>query len=324
MKGCPCHLAETSECILCNNLNKRCNECHCPNWCGVCISQEFEWNGFKAKEGRKYFKCTISKKEIPNEDLFIFHIKINDYLLRSLTEIGSFVFLRREDDQPFFDTPISIMDVNKDSNEIIVAIEKKGVKTDNLNKLNENDSILVKGPFWNGVLGRRHVKNLKDKKAILICRGVGEAPLIPVLKNLKLQGNSVTVIVDNGNYPSCFIKEYLNEFANSVHFMNTFEKGNLTTEFKEYFENLLLEEKPSLVHCSGADILNYEIMKVVENANTKKLFDEINYTCCNNAKMCCGEGICGGCTRKNNDHKLRRLCKMQTDPKYILEGRRLF
>ena len=84
-------------------------------------------------------------------------------------------------------------------------------------------------------------------------------------------------------------------------------------------KDLISNNDIKLVHCDAADVLNYELMKAVEDMDKN-----IKYSCCNNAKMCCGEGICGCCTRKNNDRKLRRLCKMQTEPKYVLEGRRIF
>jgi len=60
-------------------------------------------------------------------------------------------------------------------------------------------------------------------------------------------------------------------------------------------------------------------MKIIEGHDKN-----IKFSCCNNEKMCCGEGVCGACTIMNNDEKLRRLCKIQTEPKHILEGRRMF
>lgn len=315
---CPCHLAETNQCLICNNLNKQCKECHCPNWKGVCIYQEFNWNNFKAKEGRKYFECkVINKKIIKDKTLFI-DILVNDYLIRELNKIGSFVFLRRDCDEAFFDAPISIMSLNKEKKTISFAIELKGPKTENLSKVDVNGMLLVKGPFWNGVLGRRHILTLKNSKALLICRGIGQAPLVPILKYLKEQNNDLIVLVDLCGEEQCFIEQYLEQYSSSVFFVNTLEKGKLKESFSKLLNDLLLKEQPSTVYCSGADILNYEILCAIDKVNI-----EINYACCNNAKMCCGEGVCGACTLKNNDRKLRHLCKVQTDPKYILKGRRI-
>ncbi|WP_142415370.1 sulfide/dihydroorotate dehydrogenase-like FAD/NAD-binding protein [Hathewaya massiliensis] len=320
---CPCHLGETGNCIQCNELQKN-GECNCTNWKGVCIYQELIWNNGKAKNGRKYFQGIIQDKITANEDLFIIVVKTDEYLVRNLTNVGSFIFLKSPNDTNYFDTAISIMDINTKDKEIILAIEEKGVKTHRLNKLQKGDKILVKGPYWNGVLGLRHIKEQKDGTSIIISRGIGQAPSIPVLKSLYEQGNKVIALVDNGKYPHSFVTEYLNRYAKEVYFLNTFEKGTIRNDFKDFLMNLISKEKVSLVHSSCADILNYDIMKCIEEINEKDKSNFINYTCCNNTKMCCGEGVCGCCTRKNQDHKLRRLCKMQTDPKFVLEGRRLF
>lgn len=321
---CPCHLAETNQCLICNNLNKQCQECHCPNWKGVCVYQELSWNNFKAKDGRKYFKCKVIKKEILHDKILFLDILVDDYLIKELNKIGSFVFLRRDCDKAFFDTPISIMSINNLNKTISVAIELKGSKTENLSKVNINGTLLVKGPFWNGVLGRRHVLSLENSKALLICRGIGQAPLVPILKYLKEQNNEVTVLIDLCNEDQSLIQEYLEKYAAFVYFVNTLEKGKLKENFSEFLNELLLKDSPSTVYCSGADILNYEIMCAIDKVNIEKnIKEKINYSCSNNAKMCCGEGLCGACTLKNNDHKLRHLCKMQTDPQYILKGRRL-
>ena len=53
---CPCHLAESGECILCSQLQGG-HFCDCLNWKGVCIYQEFHDNGNKAKEQRKTYTC---------------------------------------------------------------------------------------------------------------------------------------------------------------------------------------------------------------------------------------------------------------------------
>jgi len=116
-----------------------------------------------------------------------------------------------------------------------------------------------------------------------------------------------------------FVNEYLEKYASKVIQCNTICRGRITDEFNNILNDLISNNDISLVHCDATDILNYELMKVVEDIDKN-----IKYSCCNNAKMCCGEGICGCCTRKNNDRKLRRLCKMQTEPKYVLEGRRIF
>lgn len=345
---CPCHLAETGDCIVCSQL-QGCTGCDCANWKGVCIYQEYIWNGEKAKPGRKYYTCHIEKKAKLSNNIILLTLSAPEYLVNSLIYPGSFIFLRHPECSTFYDFPISIMDVDVLNNTISVAIEEKGVKSKKIDELNENDTIIVKGPFWNGVLGLHHINSCKNNTCLAIARGIGQAPLVPVLKKLYNNGNRIITILDKASYNDNFIYEYLIKFNCEVIHCNTFEKGKLTKEFKQLLIDTLLKENVRLVHCSAADILNYNVMKIVEGVseslnnsnlignhfinpnkdriekiNDLRIEGSIDFTCCNNAKMCCGEGVCGCCTRKNKDHKLRRMCKMQTDPKYVLEGRRLF
>jgi dihydroorotate dehydrogenase electron transfer subunit len=57
--------------------------------------------------------------------------------------------------------------------------------------------------------------------------------------------------------------------------------------------------------------------------NSAEDFKNIKFSCANNAKMCCAEGICGTCTNRYKGHVTKKLCKYQTDPKFIFERRRL-
>lgn len=311
---CPCHLAETGDCLLCSQLCGK-TFCDCVKWKGTCIYQEYVWNGKKAKEGRRTYTCKIIKKEIIENDLLILSINVTHKLAKDLLRPGSFVFLRNPSTEEFYNVPLSVMDVQSEENIIKIALEIKGTKTKKINELNENDDILVKAPFWNGVFGINRVYESKDATSIIIARGIGQAPIIPVMKKLYSNGNKIIVIIDKANYNTNFIKDYLQMCSAKVIECNTFCNGDTTDELKELLNKLLANENVNLVHCAGPDILIYKIMQFLN--------DRTNFSCCNNAKMCCGEGICGACTTRFKGHRVKRLCKIQTDPKYIFEGRRL-
>ena len=55
---CPCHLAESGECILCSQLQGS-HFCDCLNWKGVCIYQELYNYCIKAKEQRKSYTVNV-------------------------------------------------------------------------------------------------------------------------------------------------------------------------------------------------------------------------------------------------------------------------
>lgn len=311
---CPCHLAETGDCILCSQLSGK-KLCECTNWKGVCIYQEYIWNRKKAKEGRKNYICTILNKEKIGEELLIFTILVPHKLAQDLVYPGSFIFLRNPKTKQFYDTPISVMESDTRENTLKVAIEIKGIKTKSIDSVDVDDKILIRGPFWNGVLGLKNINKSKDGTSVLVCRGIGQAPIVPVMKKLYSNGNKIIAIIDKTNFNNVFIKNYLDMCNATLIECSVFSKGDLTEEFKKSLFNIIKDENVNLIHCAAQDIIIYKALNLIE--------DSINFSCSNNAKMCCGEGVCGTCTVRYKGQVVKRLCKLQVDPKYIFKDRRL-
>lgn len=310
---CPCPLSETGDCILCSHL---CNTsfCDCKNWRGVCIYNDFLNNNSKAKELRKTFSCKIVEKNLISTDLVIFKIQVLGSLASKLVNPGSFVFIRNPKSGTYYDVPISIMECDTSSNIITLAIEIKGIKTKTLNELNIDDEILIRGPYWNGVLGIKNVNKLRDKKILSICRGIGFAPLIPVIKRLYSQGNEIILLLDLATMKFGEVYKLLNKYDIKTIEINSLDNGELTAELKSNINEILKTNEISLIHIDGPDILISDVIDF--------LGDTYKYSCCNNAKMCCGEGICGTCSTRYEGKVVKKLCKVQIDPKYIFEGRR--
>ncbi len=145
--------------------------------------------------------------------------------------------------------------------------------------------MLVKAPFWNGILGLKNINTIKNSKCLIVARGIGQAPMIPPLKHLHANNNEIIVVLDNSPYKNSFVNEYLEKYASKVIQCNTIDHGRITEEFNNILNDLISNNDIKLVHCDAADVLNYELMKVVEGIDKN-----IKYSCCNNAKMCCGEG----------------------------------
>lgn len=310
---CPCHLAETGDCILCSQLSGK-KFCDCINWKGVCIYQEYIWNNSKAKPLRKIFNCKIVNKEIVEKNVVIFNISVPHELTKNLVHPGSYIFLRSTKASQFYDVPISIMDTNTDENIITIAIEIKGIKTKSLNELKDGDNILIRGPFFNGELGLRNIFKRKEGTSVVIIRGIGQAPVVPVLKKLYSNGNKIIVILDKARFKNVFINKYLEMCNCTVINCNTLQAGAISEELKNILTNLLENENINLIHCSAPDILNFKVLDFIDG--------KVDFSCCNNAKMCCGEGICGACSTRYKGQRVKKLCKVQIEPKYIFEGRR--
>ncbi|MGL5379983.1 sulfide/dihydroorotate dehydrogenase-like FAD/NAD-binding protein [Clostridium sp.] len=313
---CPCHLAESGECILCSQLHGSCF-CDCSNWKGVCIYQEFKYNGSKAKPGRKTYSCLVKEKTLYQEDVLLIKFEAPHKLAIDLVKPGSFIFIRTNEDV-YFDVPISIMDSNIENNIVSIMIEVRGIKTKKLLEINEGDEITIRGPYWNGVFGIKNILKQKQQEVVVMARGIGMAPMMPVIKKLISNGNHINLILDKEPYNSIYVEELLKSDNITPIEMTLIDKGKLSEEGRAEIKKLIRDKNISLIHIAGADILTYKVIEYLDELNR----EDISLSCCNNVKMCCGEGVCGSCTARFSGHRVKRFCKTQTDPRNVFEGRR--
>lgn len=309
---CPCVLAEHNQCILCNQARGD-EHCHCQHWQGVCVYNELLRNGGKARKGRMTYPLTICEKKILCEGFVMLKINAPLHLLEELNAPGSFVFLRADSREVHYDTPISVMEVDEEQCFFSVVYETRGIKTNAINKLMPDDTIYVKGPFWNGVLGVDHINGLRNGKALIACRGIGVISAIQVVKRLSINNNRVHALIDPLELDKEEIEARLEGTAVDVEYISILDGGMLSDAFKEEFLRLVHTKLYDVCYLSAPDFLITGIMDMVK--------DEIKFACCNNAKMCCGEGICGACTARYNNRKVKKLCKVQTEPEYVFEKR---
>ncbi|HEY5563127.1 MAG TPA: sulfide/dihydroorotate dehydrogenase-like FAD/NAD-binding protein [Clostridiaceae bacterium] len=312
---CPCKLAEAGKCLICSHLSGK-DFCDCKNWKGVCIYNEFIKGGSIAKPLRSWENSILIDKKELDKNIYEFYIKISKKLAKELTMPGSFVLLRDKISSVYLDAPISVMEIEEDILRVIIEI--KGVKTIALGEIKIGEEILVRGPYWNGILGIENIKKAIGAKVLLIARGIGEAPIIPIIKYLYDKGNTIECIIDKSPYKDIFVKEFLERYHIAYEeekFMNN--DGKLTKEFTSKIFNKIDDSGIELIHTSGPDILTYNVYKVCMDKGIKA------FTSSNNAHICCGEGICGACSVKNEEFKVERGCKLQASPIEILEGRRL-
>ena len=316
-QACPCHLAESGECILCSQLQGS-HFCDCLNWNGVCIYQEFYNNGNKAKEQRKAYSCKVSEKVLCQDDVLLIKFEAPHKLAIDLARPGSFVFIR-SGENVYFDVPISILDSNIDTNIISIMIEIRGVKSKQLLNIESGGEITIRGPYWNGVFGLKNIRKQKNNEVLVIARGIGMAPMLPVIKKLAQNDNNVTVIVDKQPFNDVYVSEWLDNLNIVPQEMNLIEKGKLSPEAKVAIKSIIGYNNISLIHIAGADILTYNVIEYLDLLDRQ----DIDLSCCNNFKMCCGEGVCGACTARFSGHRVKRFCKVQGSPRAIFEGRRL-
>ena len=314
---CPCKLAEAGECIICSQLQGGCF-CDCLNWKGVCIYHEFINNGSKAKEGRKTYNCLVKETKLYEKDILLIKFEVPHKLAIDLVKSGSFIFVRPDEDNIYFDVPISILESNIETNIVSIMIEIRGIKTKNLLEIKDGESITIRGPYWNGVFGLNNLNSQTNNNVLVLARGIGMAPMIPVIRKLSINKNNINLILDNTPYKDNYVKEYLDEYSVKITNEILIDKGELSDESKVIIKNLINEKDIKYIHIAGADILTVKLIDYLNSLDRK----DIKLSCCNNIKMCCGEGICGSCTVRFSGHRVKRFCKVQTDPRNVFEGRR--
>ena len=313
---CPCHLAESNECILCSQLQGSCF-CDCLNWNGVCIYHDFISNGSKAKEGRKTYNCLVTDKVLYEKDFLLIKFEVPHKLAIDLAKPGSYVFIRTNENI-YFDVPISILEADVENNIISIMIEIRGIKTKKLLEIEVNGEITIRGPYWNGVFGIKNVNNQKDKEVLVIARGIGMAPMMPIVRKLSLNNNNINMILDISPYKDNYVKDYLSKYDVKIKEEVVIDKGDLSDEAKVLIKSYIKEKGIDYIHISGADILSVKLIEYLKSIDC----EDVKLSCCNNSKMCCGEGICGSCTVRFSGRRVKRLCKLQTDPRNVFEGRR--
>lgn len=312
---CPCKLAENGQCLICSQCQGKVF-CDCLNWKGVCIYQELYNNSNKAKDGRKTYNCIVTNVTNYSNKLLVIKFKASHKLVLDLVKPGSFIFIRT-DEINYFDIPISIMHSDMEKDIITIAIEIRGIKTNKLLGIKVNENIVIRGPYWNGVFGIKNILAQNYGKALILARGIGLAPMMPVIRKLISQNNKLKIIIDKNPFKMNFASEFLNEYNVTILENSLFEAGKLSDHAKVIIKDSLKEEI-NYIHIAGADILTYSVINYLNDINR----NDILLSCCNNFKMCCGEGICGACTSRFSGHRVKRFCKEQADPRSIFEGRR--
>jgi NAD(P)H-flavin reductase len=304
---CPCSLAEKNECILCSQLNGKVF-CDCINWKGTCIYQEFIWNNHKKQKLRQFQSFKIIGKKTIRDDLFLLEIKVTRAMARDLNNTGAFVFLKKPDDESFFSTPISIMLVDLLKNTVTAAIRINGVKTKAINEC--EDTIMVKGPYWNGIQGQKFIREIKNENCMIAARGVEAAPCVLAAKKMTRNMNHITVLLDKGRSTENFTKRYFINLGCEVKDISLCNRsGYIDDSFKALMDEQIKKHNIKTVLLGGNDIFYEETMGFI-----KSNFDNINFAVVNNSTMCCGEGVCGSCMKIIDKNEKIKSCKQQFNP----------
>jgi len=304
---CPCFLAEANECITCSHLQGK-EFCDC-NWRGVCIYQEYVWAGHRKKEIRSSYPAAVIEKNNISANTIVYKLQVTKTLARELDNPGAYVFMRDKAKPVFFDVPMSVMAVDTIKGEIYVALQVQGAKTKALAGP-END-IIVRGPYWNGILGQRYLKSIKDGSCLVIARGIGQAPAVKVVRYLSRGNNRVRIIVDPGKAGAVFGNEFIKDLPYEIEELDLNSKQGVKV-VNRYLKN----ESYDLVFSGGSDKQHLYIIQEIDRLENKPFI-----VVTNNNEICCGEGICGSCSTRIDSGVRVKACKVQLDVRKVIERR---
>ncbi|HWQ62747.1 MAG TPA: hypothetical protein VN521_10570, partial [Negativicutes bacterium] len=248
---CPCLLAETNHCVFCSHLRGQ-PVCDC-NWSGICILYERRW---QPKNGvwrggnppqRIEAESKITRKESIAANTYLLEIPVVAGLAAELDKTGAFVFLRLPDDPQYFHFPVGVMKVLGDT--IQVVIEAVGPKSCRLLDAPAGD-VLVRGPYYNGVLGQPWIDNITCGTILLIAGGMGQPPALPIAARLTANKNQVVALLAPGKIGRVFIDNDLREMGVAVHVVDSLRRTGGSLLSKWLADEAAL---PDLVVSAGPD-----------------------------------------------------------------------
>lgn len=214
-----------------------------------------------------------------NRDFFILEIFGNNYL--PVLKPGQFAQVKVEGSQEtFLRRPVSIHDVDYDTNTIKLLIQIAGKGTETLSKLKSGDILNIIYP-----LGNSFSLPAENKRILLIGGGCGVAPLLFLGKYLKSNGYSPEILLGFRNADR--IIEY-DEYARIGPVFLTTEDGSEGEKGFVTDHTVLNDHRFDHIFCCGPS----SMMKAVAGYCLKH---EIECEVSLENLMACGFGVCLCC-----------------------------
>ena len=204
----------------------------------------------------------------------------------------------------YFNAPISVMDVDEENNILEVVVVPRGIKT---KPLVNTDEVIVKGPYFNGIFGLKEIKSNQYDKCVVILDGLSQVNSINVIRRLIRNNNEVEVFINENGKRLEVVEEKIKNMGVNINFFNLQNK-------EEIIENYLKNNKVSFVYSCGLIYFNKHILQLVD-----RIDENIKFAIPNNNLICCGEGICGACTVRLNNCRIK-TCKAQMNGRDFLSN----
>lgn len=316
-ENCPCELAVTGDCLTCSRLQGK-DSCDC-DWKGVCVLNEFIFNGRLANNRRKAKECRIVSKYDTADDFFIMVISVQKGFAIRCMRPAVYIFLRNPKFESHYDVPVSILDVNLNDSTITVGVRVISAKTKSLAEAEE--SILVRGPYRSGFIGREFRK--MGGTIMIFASGAGICPGIFTF-NLLRSSTDVSITARDASFEKGMVSRFLqpekpgrqeksaifHEEGQDKRERHSFRGGNVifrdfdSLEEMEKIRRSIKSSRPDHIILLGSREFAADMyMKLSE------FHDTVHFVTSNDSNICCGEGICGACEVVLKDGRRIRMCK---------------
>lgn len=227
----------------------------------------------------------VSEKKFLNSSFFKLKLKSK----KTLPEInpGQFVEVQvNSDSKVLLRRPISINDVDSQTNEISLIIQTVGQGTKELAKINEGKEINLVYPLGNGF-------NIEGENPLLVGGGVGIAPLLYLAKNFHAKGIKPKVLLGFRSQEQMIDLEEYEKYADvyiSTQDGSVGSKGLVT-------ENEIFTQSYDTIYTCGPT----PMMKAISDYSLK---NNIKCYASLENKMACGIGACLCCVQNTTEgHK---------------------
>jgi len=295
---CPCNLAVTGDCLICSRLQGK-DACDCQ-WNGVCIYNEFVQNGQRAAGLRREFAAEVLGRREYDGGVVVLELKAGKGFAQQASRPGSYVFLRHPKRTAYYDVPISVLAADEEAGTIFAAIQEVGPKSKSL--LAPAERLSVRGVYRGGLQGAAYLQPgyLKGRKVLFVTKGIGAAPALLTMSRLTEQ-TSAHWIADDDKVGKTFLEEY---------------KSVCDPQYMMLSRQDQLALLQKTIQEGGYDvvaIMTSDYFVSVIRALAEEVLPQAKLVWSNNARLCCGEGICGACTQVNDKGETFRMCKCQKE-----------
>lgn len=293
-ENCPCYLALTGDCLTCSKLQGK--DCSFCNWKGVCIYNEFIQNNKKINNARKNFETEILEMKDYGDDLVVFVLKVNRGFAIKCNKPGTYVFMGNSKLEDYYLTPISVMKSDTEAGLLYLAVKIISAKT---KALLLSEKITLRGPYRNGVQGE-----LSKGKNLILTKGIGIAPAIHMLNDMEFN-EKVELMIDLEKININLIQDYISDDDIIKNKLKSIDYVTLADK-KSYD---IIRDKIIESQYDGVVILTSDYFIDLYSNLVKTILPQALIAVSNNVHICCGEGLCGACSKVLEDGSVIKLCK---------------